>query len=68
MQKENLSPDEILAFSGKSAEETVKAFEGRLSDDKKNELFKVLSDKKAIEELLKSERAQALMNRLKGGK
>jgi hypothetical protein len=43
------------------------AVEDKLSEEKKNELFRILGDKKALEELLKSEQAQNLMKKF-GGK
>lgn len=67
MNKENLSVDELLkiakANESKNPDEMLDAVKGRLSDEKKNELSKILSDKKAIETLLSSEKAQALMKK-----
>ena len=67
MNKENLSVDELLkiakANENGNPDEMLDAVKGRLSDEKKNELSKILSDKKAIETLLSSEKAQALMKK-----
>ena len=72
MNKENFSFEEImkLAKSGenKKPEDLLRAVQNRMPSDKMNEIQKVLSDKNAIETLLKSEQAQQLMNRLKNGK
>ena len=43
------------------------AVKDKLPEDKKNELFRILGDKKALEALLKSEQAQKLMKKF-GGK
>lgn len=67
MNKENLSVDELLkiakANENGNPDKMLEAVKGRLSDEKKNELSKILSDKKAIETLLSSEKAQALMKK-----
>lgn len=67
MNKENLSVDELLkiakANENGNPDKMLEAVNGRLSDEKKNELSKILSDKKAIETLLSSEKAQALMKK-----
>lgn len=67
MNKENLSVDELLkiakANESRNPDEMLDDVKGRLSDEKKNELSKILSDKKAIETLLSSEKAQALMKK-----
>lgn len=67
MNKENLSVDELLkiakANENGNPDKILEAVKGRLSDEKKNELSKILSDKKAIETLLSSEKAQALMKK-----
>lgn len=67
MNKENLSVDELLKIAKASEngnpDKMLEAVKGRLSDEKKNELSKILSDKKAIETLLSSEKAQALMKK-----
>lgn len=67
MNKENLSVDELLkiakANENGNPDKMLEAVKDRLSDEKKNELSKILSDKKAIETLLSSEKAQALMKK-----
>ena len=67
MNKENLSVDELLkiakANENGNPDKMLEAVKGRLSDEKKNELSKILSDKKAIETLLSSEKAQALIKK-----
>lgn len=72
MSNGNFSVDEILkmakASDGKNPDEMVNTIKNRLSDDKKEALSKLLSDKNAMEQLLKSEQAQKLMERFRGGK
>lgn len=72
MSKDKFSVDEILkmakASDGKNPDEMVNTIKNRLSDDKKEALSKLLSDKNAMEQLLKSEQAQKLMERFRGGK
>lgn len=72
MSNGNFSVDEMLkmakASGGKNPDEMVNAIKNKLSDDKKEALSKLLSDKNAMEQLLKSEQAQKLIERLKGGK
>lgn len=67
MSNEKLSVDELLkiakANESKNPDEMLDAVKGRLSDEKKNELSKILSDKKAMEALLSSEAAQKLMKK-----
>lgn len=53
------------ASGSKSPEEMLSAVQSRVSADKMNEIKKMLSDKKALEELLKSEQAQRLMRQFK---
>lgn len=69
MSKDNLSAEELLKMAEKSSNasprELLGAVEKRLSQEKKNELANILKDKKAIEELLKSEQAQRLMKQFK---
>ncbi len=69
MSKDNLSAEELLKMAEKSTisspRELLGAVEKRLSPEKKNELANILKDKKAIEELLKSEQAQRLMKQFK---
>lgn len=69
MNNGKFSVDEILKMAnGKNPEEMVNSIKNTLSDDKKEALSKLLSDKSAMESLLKSEQAQKLMERLRGGK
>lgn len=53
------------ASESKSPEEMLGAVQSRLPSDKMNEIKNVLNDKKALEELLKSEQAQRLMRQFK---
>lgn len=53
------------ASGSKSPEEMLSAVQSRVSADKMNEIKKMLGDKKALEELLKSEQAQRLMRQFK---
>ena len=70
MSKDNFSVDELLrlanAMGSNRPEHMLGAVKNKLSDDKKNELQRVLSDKKALEELLNSEQAQRLIRQFKG--
>ena len=66
MSKDNFSVDELLALKNKNPEEMLGAVQNKLPEDKKNELFRILGDKKALEELLKSEQAQKLMKKFGG--
>ena len=70
MSKDNFSVDELLrlakAMGSNRPEDMLGAGKSKLSDDKKNELQRVLSDKKALEELLNSEQAQRLIRQFKG--
>lgn len=69
MSNGKFSVDEILKMAnGKSPDEMVNTIKNSLSDDKKEAFSRLLSDKNAMEQLLKSEQAQKLMERLKGGK
>lgn len=67
MNKDKFSVDELISLRNKSPEDMLGAVEDKLSEKKKNELFRILGDKKALEELLKSEQAQNLMKKF-GGK
>lgn len=68
MSKEKISVDEILALAGNKPEEILSNVQKKLPDNKKDELFRILGDKNAMEQLLKSEQAQALMKKFSGGK
>ena len=65
MNNGNFSVDEIMkmakASGGKNPDEMVNTIKNRLSDDKKEALSKLLSDKNAMEQHLRSEQAQNLM-------
>ena len=61
MSKDNFSVDELIALKNKNPDEMLGAVQERLPEEKKNELFRILGDKKALEELLRSERAQQLI-------
>ena len=67
MNKDNFSVDELLELKNKKPDEMLGAVGEKLSAEKKNELFRILGDKKALDELLKSEQAQNLMKKF-GGK
>lgn len=66
MSKDNFSVDELMAMKDKSSQEVLNSVESKLSEEKKNELFRVLGDKQALESLLKSDKARKLMQRLSG--
>ncbi|MBQ2842090.1 MAG: hypothetical protein IJE72_03545 [Clostridia bacterium] len=72
MSKDNFSLEEMLriakAANAKKPEDVLGAVQSRVSDDKMKEIKKVLSDKKALEELLSSEQAQKLMRQFRNGK
>lgn len=68
MSKENISVDELMAMKDKKPEEMLSSVENKLSAEKKNELFRILGDKQALEEILKSEKARKLMEQLSGKK
>lgn len=61
----NISPEELLrlAKSAKSnkPEDMLSAMQGRLPENGVNEIKRILGDKKALEELLRSEQAQKIM-------
>jgi|GEM_PF-3783112 len=67
MSNEKISVDELLkiakASENNNPEDMLEAVKGKLSDENKNELSKILSDKKAIEALLSSDTAQKLMKK-----
>ncbi len=66
MSKEKISVDEILALAGNKPDEILNSVQKKLPEDKKDELFRILGDKNAMEQLLKSEQAQALMKKFSG--
>ena len=61
----NISPEELLrlAKSAKSnkPEDMLSAMQSKLPENGVNEIKRILGDKKALEELLKSEQAQKIM-------
>ena len=61
MSKDKFSVDELIALKNKNPDEMLGAVQERLPEEKKNELFRILGDKKALEELLRSEQAQKIM-------
>lgn len=63
MNNDKISLDELVSLRNKNPEEMLNAVQNKLSDDKKSELFRILGDKKALEELLRSEQAQKLMKK-----
>ncbi len=62
---QNFSPEELmkLAKSAKSnrPEDMLSAMQNKLPENSVNEIKRILGDKKALEELLKSEQAQKIM-------
>lgn len=68
MSKENFSVEEMLrlakAAKGERPEDMLNAVQNKIPQNKMNEIKKVLGDKKALEELLRSEQAQKLMKQL----
>ena len=68
MSNEKISVDEILALAGKKPDEILGNIQKKLPENKKDELFRILGDKNAMEQMLRSEQAQALMKKLSGGK
>lgn len=69
ISKDNLSFEELMrmAQASKSGtpEDIMGAVQSKVPADKMNEIKRVLGDKKALEELLKSEQAQQLLRRFK---
>ena len=62
---QKFSPEELLkiAKSAKSSrpEDMLSAMQNKLPENGVNEIKRILSDKQALEELLKSEQAQKIM-------
>lgn len=62
---QKFSPEELLkiAKSAKSSrpEDMLSAMQSKLPENGVNEIKRILGDKKALEELLKSEQAQKIM-------
>ena len=67
----NFSPEELLrlakSMKGNKPEDMLSAMQNKLPENGVNEIKRILGDKKALEELLKSEQAQKLMKKF-GGK
>ncbi len=65
MSNNNFSPEELLrlakAAQGRKPEDMLGAMQNRIPENKINEIKKVLGDRKALEEILRSEQAQRLM-------
>ena len=66
----NMTPEQLMklaaSFGGKDAadpEKTINAVSKQLSDEKRQKLNEVLSDKSALEKLLQSPEAQRLMKK-----
>ena len=68
MSNEKISVDEILSLAGKKPDEILGNIQKKLPENKKDELFRILGDKNAMEQMRRSEQAQALMKKLSGGK
>lgn len=68
MSNEKISVDEILSLADKKPDEILGSIQNKLPENKKDELFRILGNKEAMEKMLKSEQAQALMKKLSGGK
>lgn len=66
MSKDNFSVDELLAMKNKPTEEVLGEVGQKLSEEKRNELFRILGDKKALSELMNSEQAKRLMKKFGG--
>jgi len=69
ISKDNLSIEELMrmaqASKSNNPQDILGAMQNKVSADKINEIKKILGDKKALEELLKSEQAQQLLRRFK---
>lgn len=65
MSKDNFSIEEMLrltrAAKAKTPEDMLSAVQNNIPENSIGEIKKILGDKKALEELLKSEQAQKLM-------
>ena len=68
MSNNNISASEILSLSKKNPENLLNEVENKLSEEKKAELSRLLSDKDALERLMKSDKARQLFNQLKNNK
>ncbi len=72
MSKDSFSVEEMLrlakAANAKKPEDLLGAVQDRVSDDKMKEIKRILGDKKALEDLLRSEQAQKLMRQFGNNK
>lgn len=66
MSNDKISADELIAMKNKSPQEVLSSVEDKLSEEKKSEIFRILGDKQALAELLKSDKARAIMDQLSG--
>ena len=61
----NFSPEELLhlakSANSQKPEDMLSAMQDKLPENGVNEIKRILGDKKALEELLKSEQAQKIM-------
>lgn len=61
----NFSPEELLrlakSMKGNKPEDMLSAMQNKLPENGVNEIKRILGDKKALEELLRSEQAQKIM-------
>ncbi len=61
----NFSPEELLKLAksakSNSPEDMLSAMQSKLPENGVNEIKRILGDKKALEELLRSEQAQKIM-------
>ena len=61
----NFSPEELLrlakSMKGNKPEVMLSAMQNKLPENGVNEIKRILGDKKALEELLRSEQAQKIM-------
>lgn len=68
MSKDNFSLDEMMrlakAANSQKPEDMLGAMQSKIPENKMNEIKQILGDKKAVEELLRSEQAQRLMKQL----
>ena len=62
----NMTPEQLMALAGKDSpdpEKAAAALSKQLSEEKRQRLNEVLSDKSALEKLLQSPEAQRLMKK-----
>lgn len=58
----NMTPEQLMKFAA-DPEKAINAVSKQLSDEKRQKLNEVLSDKSALEKLLQSPEAQRLMKK-----